>query len=77
MTDRHFQNFINAITKGEALNSPIEMGQTPVTMLLLSNISWKTEQILEIDSSNGHIKNNETMEKFWGREYEPGWEPKV
>ena len=77
MTYMHFQNFIAAITKGEKLNSPIEEGQIPVTMLLLSNVSWKTGKILKIDSANGHVKNDKIMKKHWGREYEPGWEPKV
>jgi len=78
MTDLHFQNFINAIRDGEELNSPIEEGQVSVTMLLLSNIAWKTGDVLKIDSSNGHILNNkDAMEKMWGREYEPGWELRV
>jgi len=77
MTDGHFQNFIDAITKGARLNSPIDKGQVPVTMLLLSNIAWKTGQILDIDPANGHVKDNTIMQNHWGREYQPGWEPKV
>ncbi len=78
MTDKHFQNLINAIRNGEKLHSPIEEGQISVTMLLLSNVAWKTEQVLKIDNKNGHIKNDEAMmKKFWGRDYEPGWEPKI
>lgn len=78
MTDLHFQNFINAINKSEKLNSPITMAQIPVTMLLLSNIAWKTGKVLEINPANGHILNDRlAMEMLWGREYEPGWEPKV
>lgn len=78
MTDRHFQNFINAIVQNEKLDSPIEEGQVSVTMLLLSNIAWKTGQVLEINPANGHILNNKNaMEKMWAREYEPGWEPTV
>jgi len=78
MTNRYFQNLINAILKGEKLNSPIEEAQKSVTTLLLSNISWKTGQMLNVDPSNGRILNNsKAMETMWGREYEPGWEPKV
>ena len=78
MTDVHFANFINAIRTGEKLHSPIEEGQITVTMLLLSNIAWRTGNVLEIDPSNGHILNDKlAMELLWGRTYEPGWEPVV
>ncbi len=78
MTDMHFQNFINAIRNGEKLHSPIEEGQISVTILLLSNIAWKTGRVLETDPSNGHILNDKlAMDMLWGRDYEPGWEPVV
>ena len=78
MTDAHFQNFINAIRNGEKLNSPIEEAQIPVTCLSLSNIAWKTGRVLELNPENGHILNDKlAMDVLWGREYEPGWEPKV
>jgi predicted dehydrogenase len=78
MTDAHFQNFIDAIRRGEKLDSPIHEGQIAVTSLLLSNIAWKTGKTLEIDPSNGHILNDRlAMDLLWGREYEPGWEPVV
>ena len=77
MTDMHFQNFINAIRSGEKLNSPIEEGNISVTMLLLSNIAWKVGRVLNLDPSNGHILKDKKAMKMWGREYEPGWEPKI
>jgi predicted dehydrogenase len=77
MTDEHFRNFINAIRKGEKLNSPIDEGNISVTMLQLSNIAWKTNSQLEISSDSGHIMNNTEAAKLWGREYEKDWEPKV
>jgi hypothetical protein len=33
--------------------------------------------VLEIDSSNGHIKSDREAEALWQREYRNGWEPKV
>jgi hypothetical protein len=49
-----------------------------VTSLSLSNIAWKTGRVLDIDPTNGHILNDKlAMDMLWGREYEPGWEPKV
>ena len=67
-------NFIAAI-KGEAkLNSPIQVANTSVTMLLLSNIAYFMDRTLHIDTKNGHIKDDPEAMKLWGREYENGWE---
>jgi len=77
MTDRHFQNLINAIRSGEKLRSPIEEGNISVTMLLLSNIAWKVGRTLNLDPENGHILKDKKAMKLWGREYEQGWEPKI
>ena len=77
MTDAHFANFIAAI-KGEGkLNSPIQVANVSVTMLLLSNIAYFTGRTLNIDTKNGHIKNDPEAMKQWGREYEKGWEVTV
>ncbi len=78
MTDAHFQNLLDAIREGKRLRSPIDEGNISVTMLLLSNIAWKTGRVLNLDTSNGHIINEKlAMEMLWGREYEPGWEPEI
>jgi predicted dehydrogenase len=77
MTDRHFQNFINAIRSGEKLRSPIEEGNISVTMLLLSNIAWKAGRTLNLDPTNGYILKDKKAMKLWNREYQPGWEPKI
>lgn len=78
MTDAHFQNFTKAIRVGEKLRSPIEEGNISVTMLQLSNISWKIGRVLNLNTSTGHILNEKfAMDMLWKREYETGWEPKV
>ncbi len=77
LTEAHFQNFIDAIRLGEKLHSPIEEGCVSVTMLLLANIAWKVGRTLQLDPSNGHIRNDKKAMKLWKRDYEPGWEPKV
>jgi predicted dehydrogenase len=77
MTDRHFRNFIAGIRTGEKLNSPIEVGGVAVTMLLLSNVAWKLGRPLKLDTTNAHVLNDPEAMKYWGREYEKGWAPKI
>ena len=77
MTDLHFSNFIAGITKGEKLNAPITVGNVAVTMLQLSNIAWEVNRELHVDPKDGKIKNDPEAMKYWGRDYEKGWEPKI
>jgi hypothetical protein len=46
-------------------------------MLQLGNIAWRAGRTLNLDTANGHIQNDAEAMKLWGRDYEPGWEPKV
>jgi predicted dehydrogenase len=77
MTDAHFANFVAGIQKGEKLNAPINVGNVSVTMLQLSNIAWEVNRELRVDPRDGHIQNDADAMKMWGREYEPGWEPRL
>jgi predicted dehydrogenase len=78
MTDAHFANFIAGITKGEALHSPVDVGNVAVTMLQLSNIAWEVGRELKLDSADGgKIVGDAEAMRGWGREYAPGWQPKV
>ena len=43
----------------------------------LANIAYRTGASMKIDPSNGHILDKKIMKKYWAREYEPGWEPKL
>ncbi len=77
MTDAHFGNFIDGIQTGAKLHAPIEVGNVAVTMLQLSNVAWKCNRELRLDQTDGKIVGNPEAMKMWGRQYEPGWEPKV
>jgi hypothetical protein len=77
MTDAHFANFIAGIRKGEKLNAPVSVGNVAVTMLQLSNIAWFVHRELDLDPANGEIKNDAEAMKYWNREYEKGWEPRI
>lgn len=73
----HIQNFFSAIKNGEKLNSDIVSGHQSTLLVQLGNIAQRTGSTLDIDPSNGHILNNSEAMKYWSREYESGWEPKV
>ena len=75
MTNAHFANFIAAVTKGEPLRSPVEVGNVAVTMLQLSNVAWEVQRELKLDPSDGKIVGDAEAMKGWGREYEKGWAP--
>ena len=73
----HIQNFFDGIKKGTALNAEIIGGHQSTLLAQLGNIAIRSGGTLEIDPSNGHIKNNKAAEKLWKREYQKGWEPTV
>jgi predicted dehydrogenase len=73
----HIQNFLDAIRGKTKPNSEIAEGQTSTLLCHLGNIAWRMGRTLDIDPASGRILNAPEAEKFWGREYRPGWEPKV
>ena len=73
----HIQNFFDSIRKGATLNSDIAGGHKSTLLCQLGNIALQTGNSLHIDTSNGRILNDPAAQKFWQREYEPGWESKV
>ena len=74
---RTLANFIAGIRKGEKLNAPVSIGNVAVTMLQLSNIAWFQHRELNLNSTDGKIKNDPEAMKFWNREYEKGWDPHI
>jgi predicted dehydrogenase len=75
--DNHLANFLDSVREGKKPNAEIEEGYKSALLCHLGNISHRVGRVLEIDSKNGHIKNDAEAEKLWKREYEKGWEPKV
>ncbi|GAB3915637.1 Gfo/Idh/MocA family protein [Larkinella terrae] len=73
----HIQNFFDAIRKGTPLVADIKGGHQSTLLCQLGNIALRTGETLNIDPSNGHIKNKGVMKKYWKREYQSGWEPTV
>lgn len=73
----HIQNFFDGIKKGTKLNSDILGGHQSTLLVQLGNIALRSGHTLNIDPENGHILNDKEAMKYWNREYQPGWEPKV
>jgi predicted dehydrogenase len=75
----HLANFLQAIRteKPLSLNAEIAQGYRSTLLCHLGNIAHRTGRALHCDAKNGHILNDAEAMKYWEREYEKGWEPKV
>ncbi|WP_341227404.1 Gfo/Idh/MocA family oxidoreductase [uncultured Arcticibacterium sp.] len=76
MDNYHMQNFVDAIQKGEALNSPIDEAVKSTLLCHLGNMAQKTGKTLTCDTTTGKPNDAEAMQ-LWGRSYEKGWKPVV
>ncbi len=72
----HIDNFLTCVRTGETPNADVETGHKSTTWVQLGNIAQRVGRGLTLNPENGHIKGDAEAEKLWGREYEPGWEPK-
>ena len=75
--DEHLTDFLAAVRSGSRPNADIEDGHKSTMFCHLGNIAYRTGQPLEVDSTNGHIRNNPAAEALWAREYRKGWMPEV
>lgn len=73
----HIQNFFDGIKKGTPLHADIESGHKSTLLVQLGNIAQRSAERLDIDPTNGHIKNKQAAANYWGRTYEKGWEMKL
>lgn len=73
----HVENFLTSIRENTPLASEIVGGQKSVLLCQLGNIAYRTKSALHIDPTNGHIINQPQAQALWGRDYEPGWAPKM
>lgn len=73
----HIHNFFDGIRKGVKLHSHILSGHQSTLLCQLGNIALRSGNTLKIDPTNGHIIDDAIASKYWQREYQPGWEPKI
>jgi len=75
MTTRHVRNFIDSIRGRDTLHTPLSIGAVSTHLTHYTNVASRVDgHNLEIDSGTGHFKDKAIMEKYWGRDYESGWE---
>ncbi len=72
----HMQNLLNAIKKGEKLNSPIDQAVISTVICHLGNMAQRFGKTLTINPKTGKPQDAEAM-ILWEREYEKGWKPEV
>lgn len=70
----HFENWFNAIRKGEKLHSDINEACISTQLVQLGNIAQRVGHSLKIEPVSGRILDDPQANALWGREYEPGWE---
>lgn len=73
----HFKNWIDAIRDGARLNQDIEEAQRSTLLCHLGNIAHRVRREIHFDPVNHRIMDDPDALRFWGREYRPGWKPKV
>ncbi|MFB3131493.1 MAG: Gfo/Idh/MocA family protein [Rhodothermales bacterium] len=77
LTDLHIVNFLDTIRGDAQPMAPIDEGHKSVLLCHLGNIAQHTGRTLSCDPTTGRILDDDVAMQLWGREYEPGWEPKV
>jgi len=73
----HFANFFESVRAGKRPHSDIAEGQKSTLLCHLGNIAYRTGHTLTLDPAARKILNDTDATALWGREYRPGWEPKV
>ncbi len=75
----HLADLLKSIREDRplALRAEIEDGQKSTLLTHLANIAYRTGRSLNCDPATGRIIGDEEAMKYWSREYEDGWDPKV
>ncbi len=73
----HFQNFFDAIRKGEKLNSGIVPNHKSNLLIQLGIIAQRMGRSLKVNPKNGRILDDPEAMTHWTRTYEKGWEVTV
>jgi predicted dehydrogenase len=73
----HLRDFLDAVRDGHRTSADIEEGHKSALFCHLGNIAYRIGASLDVDPANGHIRDNVEAQKYWQRDYRPGWKPAV
>jgi predicted dehydrogenase len=73
----HIANFLDGIRNGTKLNAEIAEGVASTALCHLGNIAYRTSRTIKFDPQKRQIIDDDEARSLWGRQYRPGWEPKV
>lgn len=73
----HIANFLDCIRTGKKPNAEIAEGVASTALCNLGNIAYRTGHTIKFDPQKREIIGDDEAKALWGREYRPGWEPKV
>ncbi len=76
MSTTHVLNFFDGIRGKANLNAPIDDANISMAMVHYANIASRIGKGFEVDELTGRMFDRDAM-KLWGRNYAPGWEPKL
>ena len=76
MSTAHVVNFFDAVRGKAELTAPMHDGAITMAMVHYSNIAYRIGKGFDVDEQTGRMFDRDAM-KLWGRDYEPGWEPKI
>jgi len=72
----HFQNWVDAIRTGVAVNDPLKEACMSTQYVQYGNIAQRLGKSLSIDPKTGKILSCSEAKQYWARKYEPDWSPK-
>lgn len=77
LTENHIVNFGDVVRdRSIKLHSPITEGSISTNMTHYANMSYRTDEVIEVNPKDGRLASSVGKE-FWKGEYEKGWEPTV
>ena len=69
----HFENFIDAIRNGSALNAPISDAQVSAMLCHLGNVAYRQDASLKRDANESWANVIGQDSPWWKRQYRDGW----
>lgn len=65
----HLADFLTAVRDGHRTAADVEEGHKSALLCHLGNAAYRTGQSIDVDPTNGHIKNNAAAQSLWSCRY--------